>query len=177
MRVVAVLSRRRHLIVSIAMKCTVGSFLPASAPMPGAVPLARSRDHAMKPVTVDMLRAHLLVASFTALCAEVLALLALLLLPVSQQLFSSTPFRLLALAAIVSGVIVTREFAQAAFEHAVRERRAIEYEVGGACTAFAGRSAPAPSTLCVAIAEDCPQRWLVELHLQLTGRPFVLVGF
>ncbi|WGS51560.1 hypothetical protein LFL96_08700 [Paraburkholderia sp. D15] len=126
----------------------------------------------MKPVIVDMLRAHLLVASFTALCAEALAFLALLLLPVSQQLFSSTPFRLLALAAIVSGVIVTREFAQAAFEQAVQARHAIEQEAD----ARADASPFAACHACVAIAEDCPQRWLVELHLRLTGRPFVLAG-
>nr|WKF55758.1 hypothetical protein HUO10_000202 [Paraburkholderia busanensis] len=124
----------------------------------------------MKPVIVDMLRAHLLVASFTALCAEALAFLALLLLPVSQQLFSSTPFRLLALAAIVSGVIVTREFAQAAFEQAVQARHAIEQEADADASPFAACHA------CVAIAEDCPQRWLVELHLRLTGRPFVPAG-
>ncbi|ASL41929.1 hypothetical protein bAD24_I00475 [Burkholderia sp. AD24] len=115
----------------------------------------------MKPLTVDMLRAHLIVASCAALCAQLLALLALLLLPVSQQLFSSTPFRLLALAAIVSGVIVARDFAQAAFESALQSRHAISHDAY-----MAG----------VVIASDCPQCWLVVLHLRLTGRPFVLAG-
>lgn len=113
----------------------------------------------MKPVIVDMLRAHLMVASLTAMCAEALACLAPLLSPVSQQAFNSPSFRLLAAAAIVSGVIVTREFAQAAFEFAIRGRHAMPN----------GR--PMRS---VAIALDCPQRWLVVLHLRLTGRPFVL---
>lgn len=115
----------------------------------------------MKPLTVDMLRAHLIVASFTALCAQLLACVALLLLPVSQQLFSSTPFRLLAIAAIVSGVIVTREFAQAAFESALQSRHATTHDA---------------HAHDVAIASDCPQCWLVVLHLRLTGRPFVLAG-
>lgn len=115
----------------------------------------------MKPLTVDMLRAHLIVASFTALCAQLLACIALLLLPVSQQLFSSTPFRLLAIAAIVSGVIVTRDFAQAAFEAALHSHHATPHD------AYGQR---------VSIAADCPQCWLVVLHLRLTGRPFVLAG-
>ncbi|WP_176058406.1 hypothetical protein [Paraburkholderia sp. BCC1876] len=119
----------------------------------------------MKPLTVDMLRAHLIVASFTALCAQLLACVALLLLPVSQQLFSSTPFRLLAVAAIVSGVIVTREFAQAAFDSALQSRHVTSHEAHAHAHAR-----------CVAIAADCPQCWLVVLHLRLTGRPFVLAA-
>ncbi|MFM0593453.1 hypothetical protein [Paraburkholderia dilworthii] len=115
----------------------------------------------MKPLTVDMLRAHLIVASFTALCAQLLACIALLLLPVSQQLFSSTPFRLLAMAAIVSGVIVTRDFAQAAFDSARQSRHVTPHDA---------------HEHGVAIASDCPQCWLVVLHLRLTGRPFVLAG-
>lgn len=115
----------------------------------------------MKPATVDMLRAHLLVASLTAMGAEVLACLALLVLPVSQSAFSSTPFRLLAVAVILSGVIVTRQFAHAAFELALQ---------GHFATVANRRSRP------VAIAVDCPRRWLVILHLRLTGRAFVLAG-
>ena len=115
----------------------------------------------MKPVTVDMLRAHLLVASLTAMGAEVLACLVLLVLPVSQNDLGSMPFRLLAAAVIVGGVIVTRQFAHAAFELALQGH----YATG------AGRSARV-----VAIASNCPRRWLVILHLRLTGRPFVLAG-
>ncbi len=113
----------------------------------------------MKPVTVDMLRAHLLVASLTAMGAEVLVCLGLLLLPVSQHALSSTPFRLLAIAVIVSGVIVTRQFAHAAFELALH----------GHYVTSAGRPARP-----FAIASNCPRRRLVILHLRLTGRPFVL---
>lgn len=113
----------------------------------------------MKPATVDMLRAHLMVASLTAMGAEVLAFLALLVLPVSHNAFSSMPFRLLAIAVIATGVVVTRQFAQAAFELALQGR----YAIG---THRLARP--------VAIASDCPQRWLVVLHLRLTGRAFVL---
>ncbi|HEY2606665.1 hypothetical protein P0D88_20045 [Paraburkholderia sp. RL18-103-BIB-C] len=115
----------------------------------------------MKPVTVDMLRAHLLVASLTAVGAEAVVCIVLLVLPVSQQFFSTTPFRLLAIAVIVGGVIVTREFAQAAFEVSVKSHHTIP----------AGRAA-----WPVEVASDCPRRWLVILHLRLTGRPFVLAG-
>ncbi|HYS67112.1 MAG TPA: hypothetical protein VEN30_25360 [Paraburkholderia sp.] len=115
----------------------------------------------MKSVTVDMLRAHLMVASLTAMGAEVMAWLALLLLPVSQQAFCSTTFRLLAITLIVSGVIVTRRFAHAAFELAIQSRHAT-----------VGSRAAWP----VAVAANCPRRWLVVLHLRLTGRPFLLAG-
>ena len=113
----------------------------------------------MKPVTVDMLRAHLLVASLTAVGTEVLVCLALLVLPVSSHMFGSTSFRLLALALIVGGVIVTREFAQAAFDSALSHHYVLP----------AGQLATP-----VAVAADCPRRWLVVLHLRLSGQPFVL---
>ncbi len=113
----------------------------------------------MKPVTVDMLRAHLMVASLTAMGAEVLVCLALLVLPVSQHTLHSEAFRLLAVALIIGGVIVTREYTNAAFEVALQGRYVTQ----------SGRNA-----WPVAVASNCPRRWLVILHLRLTGRPFVL---
>ncbi|MGF6772306.1 Na+/serine symporter [Paraburkholderia sp. GAS199] len=113
----------------------------------------------MKPVTVDMLRAHLMAASLTAMGAEAVAGLALLVLPVSQHMFSTTPFRLVAIAVIVGGVAVIRQLAHAAFDLAVQSRHAT-----------------VRSTRQVSIAEDCPRRWLVVLHLRFIGRPFVLGG-
>jgi hypothetical protein len=118
----------------------------------------RPRDHAMKPVTIDMLRAHLLAASLSAMGSEVLALLALLVLPVCQQDFSSTSFQFLALALIASGVVVMRKFAHTAFDLAIQSHHATP----------AGRP--------VLIEADCPRRWFVVLHLRFTGRPFVLAG-
>jgi hypothetical protein len=112
----------------------------------------------MKPVTVDMLRAHLLVASLTAAGAEAVLCIALLLLPQPQQFFASAPFRLLAIVVIIGGVIATREFAHAAFQVAVQRRHT--------------RTA----AWAVQVAPDCPRRWLVILHLRLTGRPFVLAA-
>ena len=114
----------------------------------------------MKPVTVDMLRAHLMAASLTAMGAEILLLLVLLVLPISEETFSSTPFRLLALAMIVSGVIVIRRLAHASFEQAM-QRRYVMTNI-------------APSRP-VWVTTQCPRRGLVILHLRLTGRPFVLV--
>lgn len=142
------------------MEWTVGRFSGRRvAPRQGATHFVRQRDRVMKPVTVDMLRAHLLVASLTAMGAELLVCLGLLVWPVSEHAFGSTPFRLLAVAVIVGGVIVTRQFAHAAFDFALQGH----YATG------AGR--PARS---VAVASNCPRRWLVILHLRLTGRPFVL---
>jgi hypothetical protein len=115
----------------------------------------------MKPVTVDMLRAHLMVASLTAMGAEALMLLVLLVLPIPPQTASSTLFRLLALAVIMSGVIVMRQLAHAAFDLALQSHHA------------APENWP---TRSVSIAANCPRRWLVILHLRFTGRPFVLAG-
>lgn len=112
----------------------------------------------MKPVTIDMLRAHLMAASLTAMGTEMLALLAPLVLPVSQAFFSSTRFQFLALALIASGVVMMRQFAHTAFDLAIQGRHATP----------AGRP--------VLIEVDCPRRWFVVLHLRFTGRPFVLAG-
>lgn len=113
----------------------------------------------MKPVTVDMLRAHLMAASLTAMGAEALIGLALPVLPISPQTLGSTLFRLFALAAIMSGVFVMRQFAHAAFDLALQSQHA----------------APASwPTRPISIAANCPWRWLVVLHLRFTGRPFVL---
>jgi hypothetical protein len=112
----------------------------------------------MKPVTVDMLRAHLMAASLTAMAIEVLTLLALLVLPVSQQAFSSTPFQLVALTVIVGGVTVIRHSAHVAFDMAVQCRHVIPY---------ISPSRP------VSVAANFPRRWLVILHLRFNGRPFV----
>ncbi|MBN3846531.1 hypothetical protein G3N58_06745 [Paraburkholderia sp. Ac-20342] len=114
----------------------------------------------MKPATIDMLRAHLLVASVTAMGADTLLCVTLPMLPVSHTFFASMSFRLFALALIVGGVVVAREFAQVAFEFAVKH----DYATAG------GHVSP------VAIAAGCPRRWLVVLHLRLTGQAFVLAG-
>ncbi len=121
----------------------------------------RPRGEDMKQVTVDMLRAHLMVASLTALAADVLACVTVAVLPGAQHLFVSAAFRLAALAMVVGGVIVARQIAQAAFQLAVEERYA---NVAGL------HARP------VAVAPDCPRLWLVILHLRLTGTPFVLRG-
>jgi Na+/serine symporter len=123
----------------------------------------RSQGHVMKPVTVDMLRAHLLVASLTAAGAEAVLCVALLVLPMSQHFFGSMSFRLLSVAVIAGGVIVAREFAQAAFAFAVARHYA---------TAVNRSAWPVEFE----VAPDCPRRWLVILHLRLTGKPFVLAG-
>jgi hypothetical protein len=115
----------------------------------------------MKPVTVDMLRAHLMAASLTAMGAEFLVCVALLVLPATREAFSSTPFRFFAAAVIVGGVVVIRHFAQVAFDLAQHSRHAMP----GRCP-----------LKTVSIAADCPRRELVILHLRFIGRPFVLAA-
>jgi hypothetical protein len=113
----------------------------------------------MKAVTVDMLRANLMAASVTAIGAEAIAFLALVMTPVSQQTLSSRPFRLLAIATIIIGVIVIRRVARVAFDLAIARHHV---------TPYMSNSWP------MLVLTDCPWRWLVILHLRLRGRPFAL---
>jgi hypothetical protein len=117
------------------------------------------RDKAMKPVTADMLRAHLMVASLTAVAADLLACVTVFVDPGAEHLFVSVAFRLSSIAVMAGGVMVARQFAQAAFRAAVADRHA---SVASVC------SRP------IDLASDCPRLWLVVLHLRLTGKPFVL---
>jgi hypothetical protein len=113
----------------------------------------------MKPVTVDMLRAHLMTASLMAMILEAVALTSLFVFHVSEGTIRSTTFRLLAIAVIVGGVLVTRRLACLAYKVAVKNRHAI-------CRG--------QRTLLVSVLPDCPRRPLVILHLRLTGIPFEL---
>ena len=113
----------------------------------------------MKPVTADMLRAHLMVASLTAVAADLLACVTVFVDPGAEHLFVSAAFRLSSIAVMAGGVMVARQFAQAAFRAAVADHHA---SVASACTRP------------VDLASDCPRLWLVVLHLRLTGKPFVL---
>lgn len=115
----------------------------------------------MKAATVDMLRAHLTVASVTAAGGGLVALLALATTPVSQQTLSSPPFQLLALAVIVCGVFVIRHVGRIAFDLAVERRQVTP------CMSPTGLTF---------VLTNFPWRWLVILHLRLRGRPFLLAG-
>lgn len=119
----------------------------------------------MKPGIVDILRAHLMAASLTAMGAEVVVCVAVLVLPLPQDAFASAQFRLLALATIVGGVMVMRGVAHSAFRRALREHLVTsDCEVGY------------PRVQPFVIDAACPRRWLVILHFRFTGRAFVLVG-
>ncbi|PCE22159.1 hypothetical protein BWP39_21025 [Paraburkholderia acidicola] len=113
----------------------------------------------MKLVIVDMLRVHLMAACFAAMGIQVVALLALLVSPLSEQTFDSTAFRICAIVMIGIAVIGARRFAQLAYDAAVQSAHA---------TVQTHRARP------VAVSHDCPRRELVVLHLRFTGRPFVL---
>lgn len=115
----------------------------------------------MKPVTVDMLRAHLMAASMTAIAIEFLALIALLTLPVSQEALSSTPSRLVAIIVTISGVMAIRHRARVAFDLAVQRHHVVP------CVS---------SSQKVLVTTTCPRGWLVVLHLRFTGRPFSLAS-
>ncbi|MFM0220295.1 MULTISPECIES: hypothetical protein [Paraburkholderia] len=116
----------------------------------------------MKPITVDMLRAHLMVASLTAVVAEVFACMMVVLLPAAQHVFGSGAFRLASLRMMAGGVIVAHQLAWGAFQ------RAVEGRYASAADANARR---------IEVVPGCPRVWLVILHLRLTGKPFVLSGY
>jgi hypothetical protein len=113
----------------------------------------------MKTVTLDMLRAHLKTASITAIVMEFLIWLASNFIPISEQTLNSTTFRLAALATVISGVIVVRYRAHAAFHLAIKRSHV---------TPYISPSRP------VSVKSNCRGRWLVVLHLRSTGRQFVL---
>ncbi|MGF6245137.1 MULTISPECIES: hypothetical protein [Paraburkholderia] len=105
----------------------------------------------MKPSTINMLRAYLLTASLAAIVIDVAALLAIGLFGVPEDVFTSTTFRLVAVAVIVCFVLVTRHVARAAFVSALSQRYAT----------FSAAHANA-----IEISPVCPVRMLVVLHLR-----------
>ncbi len=107
----------------------------------------------MKPVTVDMLRAHLMAAALTAMIMEAVTLASFFLFDFAEGAFRSMTFRLLGVAVIICGL------AYLAFGVAVKSRHA---------TCRNQQSA------LISVSPDCPRRQLVILHLRLTGKPFEL---
>ncbi|MGF6778865.1 hypothetical protein [Paraburkholderia sp. GAS334] len=116
----------------------------------------------MKPVTVDMLRAHLITASLAAMCIQVILLLSLPLFDVSESSLESLPFRLAAMVSIVCGVALTRQIASMSFSRALQSHHATF-------------RTPASKGAMVSVASNCPLRELVILHLRFSGRSFELV--
>lgn len=140
---------------------TIGSASKRRAPQEAAHALFALRDKAMKPVTADMLRAHLMVASVTAVAGDLLVSVTVFVDPDAEHLFVSAAFRLAAIGVMVACIIVARQFAHAAFRAAVEDGYA---------------SVASLSSTPVDLPSDCPRLWLVVLHLRLTGKPFVFSG-
>ncbi len=113
----------------------------------------------VKSVTVDMLRAHLLMAALAAMVVQVAALASLLLLGISESVFDSAAFRVSCVLVIVVGILAARHIAHFAFGGAVKSGHAV------CCDQRTRR---------ISVASDCPRRHLVILHLRLTGIPFEL---
>jgi hypothetical protein len=106
----------------------------------------------MKPSTVDMLRAWLLIASLAATFIDAVVLFSFGLLGVPERMFETRAFHLGVLAVVVLTVIVTRVLARSAYR-----------------TALASRHAIISDTPCqtVSVSADCPLRLLVIFHLRL----------
>jgi hypothetical protein len=112
----------------------------------------------VKFVTVDMLRAHLLMAALTALIVQVASLTSLLF-GVEESVFDSSAFRASSVLAIIVGTLMARRVAHFAFSGAVKSHHAT------CCNQPMKR---------ISVASDCPRRSLVILHLRLSGIPFEL---
>src|SRR5258708_40045352 len=74
----------------------------------------------MKPVTVDMLRAHLMAAALTAMIMEAVTLASFFLFDFAEGAFRSMTFRLLGVAVIICGVLVARRVAYLPFRGGVK---------------------------------------------------------
>jgi hypothetical protein len=110
-----------------------------------------STNCAMRPSTIDMLRAYLLTASLAAIAIEAAALLSIGLFGVSEDVFTSMTFRVASIVAIVCMVLVTRQVARAAFVSALSHRYA----------SFSEEHSNA-----IILSPACPDRMLVSLHLR-----------
>jgi hypothetical protein len=103
-----------------------------------------------------MLRAYVLTASLAAAAIQLAALLSIVLFGVSEDVFSSTTFRLAAVATIVCVVLVTKRIARAAFISALSHDYATITDARSNATS---------------VSPACPVRMLVVLHLRFNRRP------
>jgi hypothetical protein len=116
-----------------------------------------STSCAMKPSTIDMLRAYLLTASLAAAAIQAAVLLSIILFGVSEDVFTSMIFRIATVAIIVCIVLVIKRIARAAFVSALSQRYATVTDAHSNATS---------------VSPVCPVRMLVILHLRFNRRPF-----
>ncbi|PXW14564.1 hypothetical protein [Paraburkholderia caballeronis] len=109
----------------------------------------------MKPSTVEMLRAYLLVASLAATFIDAVVIVALCVFDVPEHVFQSFPFRIGVLIAVAVTLVVARNVAGFAFRSAVESRHAVVSD------------APCRT---VSVSADCPRRVLVIFHVRLNRR-------
>ncbi|MGF6724779.1 hypothetical protein P3T43_004148 [Paraburkholderia sp. GAS41] len=115
-----------------------------------------STRYTMRPATIAMLRAYLLTASLAAAGIQLLALLAIGVFGVSEDVFTTATFHIAAMASTVCIVLVTRRIARAAFVSALSHDYA---------TVSDARSN------AISVLPACPVRMLVILHLRFIRRP------
>jgi hypothetical protein len=125
------------------------SFLPVSA------------NCAMRPSTIDMMRAYLVTASLAAIAMDAAALLSIDLFGASEDVFTSMTFRVASVVAIVCIVLVTRQVARAAFVSALSHRYA----------SFSEEHSNA-----IILSPACPDRMLVSLHLRFNRQAIECAG-
>ncbi|SIO45515.1 hypothetical protein [Paraburkholderia phenazinium] len=110
----------------------------------------------MTPATIAMLRAYLLTASLAAAAIQMVALLSIGLFGVPEAVFTSGPFRLVAVASVVCIVLVVKRIARAAF------LSALSLDYATVTDAHSNTTSVSPV---------CPVRMLVILHLRFNRRP------
>lgn len=111
----------------------------------------------MKPTIIEQWRAYLFVAALAAVAIQAVVFIAILVLHVRTDVFTSPPFRIGVVAAIAGAVHVVRLLARDAFRDAIANRHA---QVVG----WQHRT--------VTVSAHCPRRVLVLLHVRLNRHTF-----
>jgi hypothetical protein len=108
----------------------------------------------MKKAVVQMIRAHLIVVSIAASIIDVIVLCLIFTGRVPQADFESFSFRCFLIAALVLILLAIRIAAHIAYRRALCSGHACDVDRGSR----------------VWVADDCPRRYLVVLHLQLNAQ-------
>lgn len=111
----------------------------------------------MQPTIIDQCRAYLYLAALAATSIQAVVFIAILVLRVPQDVFTTPPFRIGVVAAIACVTWVVQRLAREAFHNALASRHA--HLVGW-------------ERRTVALSAQCPRRPLVLLHVRLNPHTF-----
>lgn len=112
----------------------------------------------MSPAAIGECRAHLFVASLSAMLIQLVLLPSLIFLGARETLFTTLTFRLAIGAIVVAALFGVRALSRSAFRSAVASRH-VRYR--------------SPTRQIAFISPACPRRALVILHVRLNRRKFL----